>query len=46
VGAALMTYNVLGGEDAKLTARTMALTGAAIGLMHSSFGLMLMHMVS
>ncbi|MDA3888583.1 MAG: hypothetical protein PF443_07230 [Allgaiera sp.] len=46
VGAALMTYNVLGGEDAKLTARTMALTGAAIGLMHSGFGLMLMHMVS
>ncbi|GHE00259.1 hypothetical protein U879_12000 [Defluviimonas sp. 20V17] len=46
VGAALMTYNVLGREDAKLTARAMALTGAAIGLMHSSFGLALMHLVS
>ncbi|WP_102223533.1 hypothetical protein [Acidimangrovimonas sediminis] len=35
VGAALMTYNVLGGEDAKLTARATALTGAAIGIGHA-----------
>lgn len=46
VGAALMTYSVLGGEDARLTARAVALTGAVIGILHSSLGQSLLHTVS
>lgn len=45
VGAALMTYNILGGEDFKTTARAVALTGAAIGLAHSVLGQYVMSMV-
>ncbi|MGB8815366.1 MAG: hypothetical protein WCC57_19485, partial [Paracoccaceae bacterium] len=38
VGAALLTYSVLRGEDMRLSARAIALTGAVAGLMHSPFG--------
>lgn len=46
VGAALLTYNILGGEDAKITARAMALTGAALGMMHTGFGHALMQLMT
>ena len=42
VGAALLTYNVLGHEDSRVTARLMAVTGVIVGLLHTfAPGLML-----
>jgi hypothetical protein len=38
MGAAVMTYSILRGEDMKLSGRLMALTGTALALGHSSFG--------
>lgn len=38
VGAALLTYSVLRGEDMRLTGRAIALTGAALVFMQSHFG--------
>ena len=37
VGAALLTYNALGGADLRMTARGMALCGAASGLAQAQF---------
>ena len=45
VGAALMTYNILGGEDLKTTARAAALTGAAIGFAQTMLGHYVLSMV-
>ncbi len=42
VGAALLTYNVLGREDSRVTARMMAVTGVVVGMLHTfAPGLML-----
>lgn len=38
VGAALLTYNALGREDMRLTARAVALTGFAVALSQTPFG--------
>ncbi|MBT9247350.1 hypothetical protein KM031_15285 [Gemmobacter fulvus] len=38
VGAAVMTYSLLRGEDLTLSARALALTGTAIGLWQSGLG--------
>lgn len=38
LGAALLTYNVLGREDTRLTARVMALTGVALAFGRTIFG--------
>ncbi|MDT8856065.1 hypothetical protein RNZ50_13785 [Paracoccaceae bacterium Fryx2] len=38
VGAALMTYTLLRGEDMQLSARVMAVTGTLVGLSHSPLG--------
>lgn len=45
LGAALLTYNILGGEDARMTARALALTGAFLSLTHTPAGQQLMHMM-
>ena len=45
VGAALLTYNVLGREDLGVTARAMALTGAAIGFAQSGYGEVLLRFI-
>jgi hypothetical protein len=38
VGAALLTYSLLRGEDMRLSARAVALTGAALGVLQSPLG--------
>jgi hypothetical protein len=38
IGAALMTYNVLGREDSRTTARVMALTGVVFAITHVLLG--------
>ncbi|MDP4032153.1 MAG: hypothetical protein Q8P60_04730 [Pseudorhodobacter sp.] len=45
VGAALLTYSVLRGEDMRVTGRAMALTGITLGLMQSPFGAQIMAMI-
>jgi len=45
VGAALLTYNALGREDMRLTARTMALTGFAVALSQTPLGAALAAMI-
>lgn len=45
VGAALLTYNVLGREDLGVTARAMALTGAAIGFAQTGYGEVLLRFI-
>lgn len=45
VGAALLTYNALGREDMKLTARAMSLTGVAVACLQTPLGMSLMQMI-
>jgi hypothetical protein len=45
VGAALLTYNALGREDMKLTARAMSLTGIAVAVSQTPLGMSLMQMI-
>ena len=45
VGAALLTYNALGREDMKLTARAMSLTGIAVAVAQTPLGMSLMQMI-
>lgn len=45
VGAALLTYNALGREDLRLTARAMALTGVVVALSQTGLGAALATMI-
>ena len=45
VGAALLTYNALGREDLKLTARAMSLTGIAVAFSQTPIGAALAQMI-
>ncbi|WP_066813906.1 hypothetical protein [Frigidibacter mobilis] len=45
VGAALLTYNALGREDMKLTARAMSLTGIAVAFSQTPLGAALAAMI-
>ncbi|MZQ88348.1 hypothetical protein GVY41_03030 [Frigidibacter albus] len=45
VGAALLTYNALGREDLKLTARALSLTGIAVACAQTPLGMSLMQMI-
>jgi len=45
VGAALLTYNALGREDLKLTARALSLTGIAVACSQTPLGMSLLQMI-
>ena len=45
VGAALLTYNALGREDLKLTARALSLTGIAVACAQTPLGMSLLQMI-